>query len=201
MPKISICIPYHQTPKTAFFLSRLLKSIDQQTFKDYEIVLTDEGAMAHNNNAAILKSKGGIVQMMGMDDYFAYADSLEKIIKGFDNGHAWQISACFHDDNGSVGNPHEPYWTNDIYTGNNRLGGISTLSFLNEKRLLFEEPLSWLIDVDLYYRLFLKYGKPFLNMNKNVVIDVGTHRVTHTLPTQDKENEVQYLIKKYVNRG
>lgn len=197
MAKISLAIPYHDTPNTASFLSRLLKSIDEQTFKDYEIVFTNEEGMAHNHNAAILKSKGEIVQMMQMDDYFASPRSLENIVNGFRDGGAWQITSCLHDNGSEVGWPHEATWTDDVFTGNNRLGSISTLSFKRDNTLLFEEPLTWLLDVDLYYRLYLKYGLPHLLLTPNVVIQERPDRLSNTLSDELKASEVQYLMKKY----
>lgn len=234
MPKISLAIPYHQTEKSAFYLSRLLKSIDKQTFTDYEIVLTNEPGMAHNHNVAILKSKGEIIQMMQMDDYFSSSESLKNVADGFHPGYyrclncgskathgysttcdtdcvvsgkgieeepkrdiKWQITACLHDINGQVGNPHIPQWTDDIYTGNNRLGSISTLSFRRDKTLLFEEPLTWLVDVDLYYRLSLKYGLPNLLQTPNVVIQERPDRLSNTLSEELKASEVKYLKRKY----
>lgn len=197
MAKISICIPYHDSPHTALYLSRLLDSISKQSFTDYEIVLTKDGDFARNHNAAIIKAKGGYVQMMQMDDYFAHGDALKNIVDGFDMGSEWQITACMHDDGGVVGRPHIPYWTPDIYTGNNRLGSVSTLSFKNDKALLFEEPLQWLVDCDLYYRLYLKYGLPNLLQTPNVVIQERFDRLTNTLTDELKANEVEYLRRKY----
>ena len=192
--KVSLAIPYHQSPDTAFFLGRLLDSIWRQTFTDYEIVLTAEGPMAHNHNAAILKSKGEIVQMLQMDDMFSSSDSLQNIVDGFkDENVIWQITASQH----TSGPPHNPLMTNDIYTGNNRLGSISTLSFRRENQLLFEEPLTWLVDSDLYYRLFLKYGPPNILKTYNVTIDIRTDRLTHTIPDKIKLEEYNYLMKKY----
>lgn len=197
IPKVSICVPYHDSPKTAFYLSRLLESIHKQTFRDFEIVLTKEGPMAHNHNAAILKSKGEIVQMMQMDDYFVSFTSLGDIVRGFDLDVDWQITACLHNVDGRICVPHTPEWTADIYTGNNRLGSISTLSFKRDKALLFEEPLTWLVDVDLYYRLYLKYGPPNLLLTPNVVIQERADRLTNTLSEELKANEVEYLLRKY----
>jgi hypothetical protein len=196
-PKISICIPYHDTPDTARFLARSLKSIEEQTFKDYEIVLTKEGPFARNHNAAIMKAKGDIVQMLQMDDYFSYSTSLRTIYDSFQEGDVWQITGSLHDVGGSIGAPHEPEWTDDIYTGNNRLGSVSTLSFRRESALLFEEPLTWVVDCDLYYRFYLKYGLPKLLTSKNVVIDTRTDRLSHTLSDELKAKEVKYLMKKY----
>lgn len=201
-PLVSIAIPYHQSARTSFFLARLLASIHDQTFKDYEICLTAEGPFARNHNAAIQKSRGKIIKLMQMDDYFSYADSLEKIVVSFEEGEAdWQITACLHDINGQVGAPHQPYWTDDIFTGNNRLGSVSTLAMRRDAALLFEEPLTWLVDCDLYYRLFLKYGPPQLLTSENVVIDTRTDRLTSTLSEELKAKEVEYLIRKYAKNN
>lgn len=197
--KVSICIPYHDTPETAYFLSRLLSSVYEQTFKDYEIVLTKEGAFARNHNATIQKAKGEIVQFLQMDDGFADKDSLQRIVDKFDQNpdKVWAISGSLHNVGGTVCNPHTPYWTDDIWTGNNRLGSVSTLSFRREKALMFEEPLSWLVDVDLYYRLYLKYGQPLLHSDFNVVIDTRETRLTSTLSDELKLQEFHYLRQKY----
>lgn len=197
-PLVSIAIPYHDTPNTPFFLARLLASIHDQTFRNFEVVLTKEGPFARNHNAAIQKSQGKIIKLMQMDDAFSYADSLEKIVTAFEEGEAdWQITACLHNIEGKVGAPHSPYWTDDIYTGNNRLGSVSTLSMRRESALLFEEPLTWMVDVELYYRLYLKYGPPQILKSENVVIDTRTDRLTSTLSEELKAKEVDYLKAKY----
>lgn len=197
-PKVSICIPYHQTEKTAFFLARLLKSIEDQTFKDYEIILTCDGLFAENHNASIKKAKGEIVKIMQMDDYFAHPGALETIVWAMDatKEGQWLISSTLHTD----GSRHEPYWTDDIYTGNNRLGSVSSISFRREFGILFEEPLCWLVDCDWYYRMFLKYGQPIILSDPGVMVDVRTDRLSHTIPNEVKSAEITYLIQKYGNR-
>ena len=67
---ISICIPYYPQMKNAdFFMKRCLDSIEKQTYKDYEIVITDQGKMAENTNTAIKQAKGEIIKILFMDDY------------------------------------------------------------------------------------------------------------------------------------
>lgn len=192
-----MCVPYHDTPNTAFYLSRLLHSLSEQKFVNYELVIDKAGGMARTHNKVIARSKGDIIQMMQMDDYFAHPDALRNIAEGFKPETVWQITACLHDNNGTVGNYHEPKWTDDIYTGNNRLGSISTLSFRRERGLLFEEPLTWLVDVQLYYRLYIKYGLPNLLGTANVVIDTRTDRLSHTLSDKLKKSEIEYLYNLY----
>lgn len=195
IPKISIAIPYHQTEKTAFFLSRLLKSIDEQTFKDYELVITKEGPFAKNHNAAILKSKGELIKMMQMDDYFAHPNALKEIVENFKG--EWMINACAHLQNKIITSPHFPEWTHDIIEGNNRLGSVSTLTIRNETKMLFEEPLTWVVDCDLYKRYYDRYGPPTLLNNIEVIIDVRNDRLSSTLSNELKQREVEYLKSKY----
>lgn len=199
MPKISLAIPYHQTPNTALYLSRLLKSVSRQSFKDYEIVLTHEGQFAENHNAAIKKSKGEIVQMIQMDDYLTHPSALQNIVDAYEQNpdKQWAITACMHHLEERESNLHQPKWTDDIYTGNNRLGSVSTLSMRKDKALLFEEPLSWTVDCDLYYRLYLKYGEPIYIQTPNVSIDTRNDRLSHTIPDEQKLDEINYLVKKY----
>jgi len=194
---ISLAIPYHQSPNSAFYLSRLLKSISEQSYKDIEVVLTSDGQFAENHNAAIKKSNGEFIQMMQMDDYFAHPDALTNIVKGLENGATWQITACLHDINGIIGNPHTPQWTDDIYTGNNRLGSVSTLSFRKDHQLLFQEPLTWVVDCDLYYRFYKKYGYPHINPDYGLVITERPDRLSNTISSVDKQKEMEYLISKF----
>lgn len=100
MPFISICIPAY---KHVDYLERLLNSISQQTFTDYEIVITDDSpddsveillhkfsfpnlyyyknetplGTPENWNEAIRKSGGSWIKIMHNDDWFATNDALQ----------------------------------------------------------------------------------------------------------------------------
>ena len=100
-PFISICIP---TYKNVEYLQRLLQSITIQTFKDFEVIITDDSPDDHaeqwlnksqnllvtyyknqpahglpgNWNAAIQKAKGEWIKIMHDDDWFANESSLEQ---------------------------------------------------------------------------------------------------------------------------
>lgn len=101
MPFISVCIPAY---KNKAFVERLLKSIAEQSFKDYEVVLSDDSpdnelelvcnkyatlfplqyfknkialGTPENWNFAISKAKGSWIKMMHHDDWFANKQSLQ----------------------------------------------------------------------------------------------------------------------------
>src|SRR5689334_3362096 len=104
-PKISICIPAYQRVQ---FLKRLLNSIREQSFHDFEVIVTDDSPgnevselcnefreafplIYHKNvttqgtpdnwNQAISKGKGDWVKDMHDDDWYANDKSLEEFIR------------------------------------------------------------------------------------------------------------------------
>lgn len=108
MPKVSICVPAYGNPSG---IRRLLNSIKEQTFTDYEVVLTDDSqddsvkavalsagmeslhyyknadrlGATGNWNEAVRRSEGEYVKMMHHDDWFSQPDSLERFVKLLDD--------------------------------------------------------------------------------------------------------------------
>lgn len=199
MPKVSICLPTHDMQNKDFFLGRCLKSIEQQTFKDYEVVITENGkGMAPNTNEAIQKAKGDIVKILFMDDFLAHPYSLQNIVKTFKGG--WLVTGCIHNDGVDNFNPHYPTYSAMIHRGENTIGSPSVLAFENKEPLLFDETMTWLLDVDLYKRLYARYGEPTILNELNVGIGLHSGQTTHLLSNKIKRDEYIYLLKKYERR-
>src|SRR3990167_10506997 len=175
-PKISIIVPIHDMANGAFFLWRVVNSIMDQSYKNYEIIITKEGSMPVNTNAGIKKAKGDLIKILYMDDYFAHRDALSDIVDKFHG--KWMITGCDT-------NPH-PYWTDDIETGNNKLGSPSCLTFKNGLDMYFDERMSWLLDCDFYKRMHKKYGLPEILNNVNVIMGIHEGQMTHLLTTEEK---------------
>lgn len=105
---ISICIPtWEQHGYGRKFLRKLFNSIEEQTYKDYEVVVSDHsidegisdlvdeykkkfnivyyrndkkrGNGPANTNKTIELAKGEIIKIMFQDDFFFDKESLEKI--------------------------------------------------------------------------------------------------------------------------
>lgn len=189
MPKVSIVIPIHDMKNGAFFLWRAINSILEQTFKDYEIIITKEGKMAENTNAGIRKAKGELIKILYLDDWFAHPDSLKDIVDNFKGD--WMIT-------GVNTNPF-PMWTNDIAMGNNKLGSPSALTIRKENVLTgFDERMSWLLDCDYYARLHRVFGEPQILNGINVNIGVGDHQMTNILTNEEKLAEHKLIKEKYV---
>lgn len=190
-PKLSIVIPIHDMKGGAEFLWRSINMLAEQSFQDFEIIITKEGKMAENTNAGIRRAKGELIKILYLDDMLAHEDALQEIVDAFemDSTNAWMITGC--DTNPS------PYWTDDIETGNNKLGSPSVLTIRNGLGMYFDEKLSWLLDCDLYKRLYTRYGAPQILEGVHVVIGQGDHQMTHILTDEEKFAEHYYLKQKY----
>lgn len=104
MPKVSICVPTYNNVKET---ERLISSILEQTYADYEVVITDDSdnddieklaqeisderiryvhnanKLGHifNWNAAIDRAEGDYIKIMFSDDWFTYPESLDEFVK------------------------------------------------------------------------------------------------------------------------
>lgn len=195
MPKISVCVPAHHGMESYdFFMSRLIASLDKQTFRDFELIVTHDGKMAANSNSAIKKAKGEIIKILYMDDYLYSDAALHDIADNFTGG--WMATGCIHD-NGALSNPHYPTWNDEIRYGKNTIGSPSVIAFENNDPLLFDERLSWLLDCDLYQRLHERYGAPKLLPYMDIGIGVHEGQTTNLMSEEEKLNEFVYLQTKY----
>lgn len=195
MPRISVVTPAHRIEQTSFFLERIAESLDKQTFRDFEWIVTYEGKMAENTNAAIKKAKGEIVKVLYMDDYLYDKDALKHIDEAFTGG--WLASGCVHDNGIYISSPHFPSYNDEIRTGNNTIGSPSVLAFANDDPLLFDEKMSWLLDCDLYYRLHKRYGEPTLINYLDIGIGIGYHQTSFLMSDREKDEEHKYITEKY----
>lgn len=194
MQKISVCVPTHEMQNGEFFLNRLKESLENQTYQNYELVITKEGRMAENTNAAIKRATGDIIKVLYMDDYLAHPNALWNIANSSMGG--WLASACLHDDGTGLKNPHTPFYEENVSFGQNTVGSPSVVAFINDNPPLFDENMTWLLDVDLYRRFYRKWGKPTLLESFDVVMGLGPHQMTNILSNEAKQQEVAYLSEK-----
>lgn len=209
--KLTVAIPTSDMPNKAYFFKRCLASLWNQSFQDFDIVITDNSeddvikklcewyrtgityyknpikGMAQNTNEAIRRSTGELIKVLYMDDYLANDQVLEAIVEHFHGD--WLITGA---DNNLY-----PYWTDNIETGNNKLGSPSALTVRNDKPLLFDEALTWLLDCDLYRRLYDKHGPPVILSGPHVKIGLHAGQATHTMGDERKLQEEIYMKKKY----
>jgi len=193
-PLVSICVPIHNMKDKDYFLKRLIQSVREQTYQNWELVITEEGKMAENTNAAIKKAQGEIIKILYLDDFFAHKDALKNIVEAWKGG--WLVTGCTHTHGKDRFNDHLAEWNDNIHQVNT-IGSPSVLAFENKNPLLFDEKLSWMLDADLYKRMYKRYGLPTILNDINIVIGIGDHQTTHILTDEEKAKEVAYTNKKH----
>lgn len=184
---ISVCIPIHDQPQGAFMLSRLLQSLSQQTSVQYEMVIVKEGMVGHNLNEGIKKCRGDIIKIMCQDDWFAHPHVLKNVQENFTGG--WLVAGSHNNQN--------PIWTDDLYLGVNKLGGLSSVAFQNFNAPKFDEDLEWMIDIDFYMKLYKQYGKPTILSGLNINIGIHENQLSITLPNERKMAEHRLIAQRY----
>lgn len=208
--KVSVCIPtWEQYGRGMEFLNNNLKKISEQTYKNFEVVISDHstnddieklcesfsnsfelnyfrnensrGNGPANTNNSIRNAKGEIVKIMFQDDFFYSNLALESIVKKFEEGSVkWLVNGCnhTHDDGKTFSNFMIPYWNDNIPTGTNTISSPSVLSFLNNQSVFFDEDLVMLMDCEMYYQLFKKYGLPTIISETLITNRMHPHQIS-----------------------
>jgi len=142
MTKISIAIPTWETyGRGAEFLDDLLRTIEIQTFKDFEVVISD-----HSEDNEIFDKIGEF------EDRIEFCYSKNKNDKG--NGPAntnRAIDMC-------SGDIIKVMFK--LLDGVNTLSSPSVLSFKKEVKNRFDTNLVHFMDIDFFYGMKIKYGDP-----------------------------------------
>lgn len=199
MKKVSIIVPFHWAPGWERLLERCLKSIETQTFTDYEIILLKYGRAAETQNRLMQVAQGELIKILHADDFFTYPEALQQIVNHFGELDYWQASGCFHSDDFSEPfYPHLARYSPDIHTGNNTIGAPSVLTFRNDPGVTFDPTLDWLYDVAFYKQFFDRYGPPTLLDEYPVTIGLHSAQLTHTITESQKLSEVELMRNKYV---
>jgi glycosyltransferase involved in cell wall biosynthesis len=216
MIPLSICIPtYEMRGLGHIFLAQSFDILARQTFKDFDIIISDHsqddaienvcalykekldikyyrneakrGNSSANINNAIAKAEGALIKILFQDDFLANDTALQKIVEYFDPEHDhWLVTACEHSIDGvHYIRPFYPRYNDRVHLGKNTISSPSVLTIKNDAPLLFDEHLLWLMDVDYYKRCYTTFGKPKILNEINVVNRLGAHQVTN------------YILKKY----
>ena len=165
--RLSIAIPtFEYKGKGGEFLDFLFRTIEIQTFKDFEVVVSDHskdeklvdvidsfkskfdikyiknknrlGNGPANTNNAIRNCSGEIIKVMFQDDFFYDSQALKKIYDSFDDKHEWLVCGSNHTKNNgkSFYRKIYPKWNNRIINGVNT---ISSPSVMAVKKKVFDQ--------------------------------------------------------------
>jgi glycosyltransferase involved in cell wall biosynthesis len=225
---ISITIPAYEMNGVGHkFLEKSLEFISKQSFKEFEVIISDHsksneiknicskfklldikyiknnknyGSSSANLNNAIENSKYDIIKFLMQDEYIYDENTLLDIKKLFnDNTTNWTATGCLY------GNDVEkpigkmiPYYNDNIIYGNNTIGSPSIVSIRRTSDLeLFNPDLIWLMDCDYYKRLYDKWGEPKIIPEYKIFVNQHKNQVTNIIDNTLKQKEHEFLIKKY----
>ena len=199
-----------------------IETIKKQTFTDYEIIVSDHsvnddieelcdsipdiryirnacnrGSSSANLNKGILFASGQIIKPMFQDDYFHDTNALSIIHNILSCGAKWVVCGnnVAVDHNTTLYN-FIPRWNDKIIYGNNTLSSPSCMAYLkcNEH---WDERLIWLMDCNFYWRLFQRFGLPYLE-NRILITNFGhPNQLGKLIPPERKHWEVDLMKKEY----
>lgn len=174
------------------YLSELFDSLRRQTFENYDIVVSDHsvdddianycesvsdefeityaknpngiGNLGPNTNCALELAEGTICKIQYQDDLFVDDRALEKIVDAYDkNNCKWTFNGFCHTKDGKeFFNEKIPKWEDCMLEGRNLLGNPSGMSVLNSCKMYMNEKINLLVDTELYHRMRISYGLPFI---------------------------------------
>tara|TARA_Y100000034_G_C6832371_1_gene375827 strand:+ start:298 stop:993 length:696 start_codon:yes stop_codon:yes gene_type:complete len=226
--KFSIAIPtYEAYGNGHIFVDRIFKCLSEQTFQNFEIVISDHsvddkikavcnsfskkltthyfkneinrGNCSFNINKAIKLCEGEYIKLFFQDDYFCQINALEVINKATKSNPGWVANGSLHSaGTRQVFNPFIPKFTMNMYEGNNTISSPSVITIKNCKNIpLFDETLSWMMDIDYYYKLYNKFGLPEVIEDPLVMNFLWEGQLTHTIPQERKNKEISLMKERY----
>jgi glycosyltransferase involved in cell wall biosynthesis len=159
------------------------------------------GNSSINVNTAIKNCDGEIIIPLFQDDFLFNNNYLKKLVEEFAPSNSkWGASACNHTDENETRffYNHPATYSGFDVTGINTIGAPSVVYFKKECEELFDENLIWLMDCEFYYRLYNKFGLPFIFDDIMVTVRMWENNVTNTLATKAvRKKEAQYVIAKH----
>jgi glycosyltransferase involved in cell wall biosynthesis len=182
MTRLSIAIPaYNYHGKGTQFLDDLLRTIEIQTFKDFEVIISDHstddellpkvkefedrfeinyikntskiGNSPANLNNALSHCKGEIIKPMFQDDFFYDDEALEKIYYNLasDNQKTWILCGTNH----TRDNGNSFFWELFPRFNDNLLDGVNTIS--SPSVIAFKNIVDISFDEELVYLMDLDF--------------------------------------------
>lgn len=225
MPKISIVIPCYEFNgygKNCLFHS--FKILKEQTFKDFNIIISDHskdtvienfckeekelnikyirneekrGNPAFNLNVGIANADGEWIKILCQDDFLYDKNSLEIINNNLSTEKKWIASAYLHTrDRKNFFNPHFPFLHQQLYIINT-IGTPSCTCFKNIKPFLeFDEELYYCYDCDFYFRFMEVYGKPLFIQDFTIVNYLWDNSISSRITNEFITKENTHILKK-----
>lgn len=200
-PFFSIAIPFYLKDDYSLIqLSRCINSIEIQSFRNYEIIISIQneflnlkssklfnrsfiklidaslidGFIQGNLNNAFKFCKGKWIKILFSDDYFLNRNDLQQIYNCLKTGGSnWYVTNSLHFNkiSNKLYKPIIPFFQNKILELNT-IGSPSAIAIKNFNPVLFDVNTWMRLDVEYYFSLYLMYGKPGYIPNVFIVNEI-----------------------------
>jgi glycosyltransferase involved in cell wall biosynthesis len=164
------------------FLNHNLNILKNQTFKDFNIIISDHstnenikelcdnwnqeldiiyikneknrGSSSANLNNGIKNANGDYIKIIFQDDFLYTNESLSELYNHIiNNDNFWYVTSSQHSNDGIIFHmEHSPHWNNDMYKGNNTFSSPSILTIKNDANKMF-------FDEELIWLMDVEYYK------------------------------------------
>ncbi|MDX2173405.1 MAG: glycosyltransferase family A protein [Bacteroidota bacterium] len=165
-----------------------------------------------NWNKAISLASGKYIKIMHHDDWFSKEDSLLKFVNTLENNDNSDFAFCssnifdVKNETYSLNSPDSDFLNtlkNDPLTlfNSNKIGAPSATIFRNINKLVFDNKMSYLVDVDFYIQC-LKQNPRFIFINEPLIINTSNNSNQVTASSINKKiqiGEYCYLYNKWFN--
>jgi len=190
-PYISIVIPcYSMGGRGGELLDHSFNILYKQTFKDFEVVITDHSTCTQNEveqcyeswkdrlniqyyrnavgigiapvniNMALKNCNGKLIKILCQDDFLYDEHSLQAIVDAFTDDVSWLVTSYIHTSD-KVNFINKHVPTIAADIDvHNTIGTLSCMAIRNEDLIYYDENLKWAYDCEYYYRLIKKLGNP-----------------------------------------
>jgi glycosyltransferase involved in cell wall biosynthesis len=225
MKRISVAIPcYEMKGNGATVLQYSLDMLKIQTFKDFDVVISDDSQddsiwevylkngkdldmhyvknkngknAAGNTNNAIRHSTGKFVKILCQDDYLSSISSLDTINNHLTDDTFWMASAYLHTrDRINFFQYHLPHLNPNIEICNT-IGTPSCITIQNMLVPLMDKYLTYCYDCDWYRRMIDKFGEPKILGEVTMINYLWSSSVSSGVSQELINHENEYILEKY----
>ncbi len=223
---IDVCIPVHDPQNLQNkYLIDLLRSISAQSYPPRNVILTsnheisclpellrtfstafaiaafqnNSQGISENLNDAVSRSSNSIVKILFQDDFLIDDDCFFDIMTSYvEEKWHWFCapSLNYSQTEERFIQATMPEVSKDLINGRNSIGSPSVIAFNRESWLAADPNLSWMLDCDLYLRLWEKYGKPTVGKRFSVASRIHNLQATNWAQVRH-DLELNYMREKY----
>tara|TARA_B100000575_G_scaffold94201_1_gene75096 strand:+ start:430 stop:1206 length:777 start_codon:yes stop_codon:yes gene_type:complete len=210
----------------ATYLEESFRTLEKQTLTDFEVIVSDQSGnndvfelckawckrltlyhywnrdgkhqASANVNYALGKARGAVYKVLFQDDFILSKTVLQDIVDAFEiEDSMWLLKGSgITKDGQTIERPMVPSLTPKLHFGKNTVSSPSVLAFRASSEHFFDENLIWLMDVELYARLWKDYGDPIVLPETLIANRLHADQVSQKVDRRIQKRELDYVLRK-----